>query len=306
VAHWRKRLIGQDHEELFPIEAGMAGTWRLKRLGARGSLYATVIVFTVFAAMPFYVMLISMFKQNADLFEPSNNPFWFSAPPILDHLTFLFTDTLYVRWFLNTTFVGVLVVAITLILVVPAAYALARMTGRWGENLGIGIFLTYLVPPTLLFIPFSKVIAGLGLQNSLWALVLVYPSFTVPFCMWLLMGFFKGIPKDIEEQAMIDGHSRVGAFVRTVLPLSIPGILTVVVFAFSLTFHEFIYALVFVQDSAQKTISVGVPTELIRGDVYKWGSLLAGAFIAGIPIAVLYNLFIDRFVAGLVGLAKGS
>lgn len=278
---------------------------QLKRIGARGSLYTVVLLFTVFAALPFYVMLISMFKQNPDLFQPSNNPFWFSAPPTSDHLTFLFTETKYVTWFLNTAFVGVVVVIITLALVVPAAYALARMTGRWGENLGIGIFLTYLIPPTLLFIPFSKVIALLGLQNSLWALVLVYPSFTVPFCMWLLMGFFKGIPKDIEEQAMIDGHSRLGAFVRTVLPLSIPGILTVVVFAFSLTFHEFIYALVFVQDSAQKMISIGVPTELIRGDVYKWGPLLGGALLAGLPIAVLYNLFIDRFVAGLVGLAKG-
>jgi len=280
--------------------------WRMKRLGARGSLYAVALGFTLFSALPFYVMLISMFKRNADITDAGSNPFWFNAQPTLDHLSFLLGETQYVTWFLNTAFVGVLVVAITLILVVPAAYALARMTGRWGENLGIGIFLTYLVPPTLLFIPFSKVIAALGLQNSLWALVLIYPSFTVPFCMWLLMGFFKGIPRDIEEQAMIDGHSRFGAFVRTVLPLSVPGILTVVVFAFSLTFHEFIYALVFVQDSAQKMISVGVPTELIRGDVYQWQALLGGALLAGIPIAVLYNLFIDRFVAGLVGLAKGS
>jgi len=278
----------------------------LKRLGARGSIYAVVVVFTVFSALPFYIMLISTFKTNADITDASNNPFWFNAQPTLEHLQFLLGETEYLTWFMNTAFVGILVVAITLVLVVPAAYALARMTGRWGENLGIGIFLTYLVPPTLLFIPFSKVIAMLGLQNSLWSLVLIYPSFTVPFCMWLLMGFFKGIPKDIEEQAMIDGYSRIGAFVRTVLPLSLPGVLTVVVFAFSLTFHEFIYALVFVQDSGQKMISVGVPTELIRGDVYQWQALLGGALLAGIPIAVLYNLFIDRFVAGLVGLAKGS
>lgn len=278
---------------------------RLKKLGMRGSLYAVVGLFTIFSALPFYVMLITMFKRNHDLFNPNNNPFWFNEPPTLEHVNLLFFQTKYLTWFLNTVFVGALVVLITLIIAVPAAYALARMTGRWGENLGIGIFLTYLIPPTLLFIPFSKVIAFLGLQNSIWALVLVYPTFTIPFCMWLLMGFFKGIPKDIEEQAMIDGYSRVGAMVRTVLPLSVPGILTVVVFAFSLTFHEFIYALVFVQDSAQKTISIGVPTELIRGDVFRWGPLLGGALIAGIPVAILYNLFIDRFVAGLVGLAKG-
>jgi len=277
----------------------------LKKLGMRGSLYTIVVLFTLFSALPFYIMLITMFKRNHDLFDPNHNPFWFNEPPTLDHVELLFFKTQYLTWFLNTVFVGALVVLITLIIAVPAAYALARLAGRWGENLGIGIFLTYLIPPTLLFIPFSKVIAFLGLQNSIWSLVLVYPTFTIPFCMWLLMGFFKGIPKDIEEQAMVDGYSRVGAMIRTVLPLSIPGILTVVVFAFSLSFHEFIYALVFVQDSAQKTISIGVPTELIRGDVFRWGPLLGGALIAGIPVAVLYNLFIDRFVAGLVGLAKG-
>jgi len=277
----------------------------LKRLGMRGSLYAVVGLFTVFSALPFYIMLITMFKRNHDLFNPNNNPFWFNEPATLEHVELLFFQTKYVTWLINTVFVGALVVLITLIIAVPAAYALARLTGRWGENLGIGIFLTYLIPPTLLFIPFSKVIAFFGLQNSIWALVLVYPTFTIPFCMWLLMGFFKGIPKDIEEQAMVDGYSRVGAMIKTVLPLSIPGILTVVVFAFSLTFHEFIYALVFVQDSAQKTVSIGVPTELVRGDVFRWGPLLGGALIAGIPVAILYNLFIDRFVAGLVGLAKG-
>ena len=277
----------------------------LKRLGTRGSLYGTVIAFTLFSALPFYVMLITMFKRNHDLFNPNNNPFWFNEPATLEHVQLLFLKTKYLTWLANTAFVGALVVLITLVIAVPAAYALARWTGRWGESLGIGIFLTYLIPPTLLFIPFSKVIAFLGLQNSLWALVLVYPTFTIPFCMWLLMGFFKSIPKEVEEQAMIDGHSRLGAMLRTVLPLSVPGILTVVVFAFSLTFHEFIYALVFVQDSAQKTVSIGVPTELIRGDVFRWGPLLGGALIAGIPVAVLYNFFIDRFVAGLVGLTKG-
>lgn len=264
-----------------------------------------VSLFTLFSALPFYVMLITMFKRNHDLFQPQNNPFWFTEPATLEHVHLLFFKTKYVTWLINTAFVGALVVLITLAIVVPAAYALARMTGRWGENLGIGIFLTYLIPPTLLFIPFAKVISFLGLQNSIWSLVLVYPTFTIPFCMWLLMGFFKGIPKDIEEQAMVDGYSRVGAMVRAVLPLSVPGILTIVVFAFSLTFHEFIYALVFVQDSAQKTVSIGVPTELVRGDVFKWGPLLGGALIAGIPVAILYNLFIDRFVAGLIGLTKG-
>jgi len=273
------------------------------RVASRTAFYLAVAIFTLFAALPFYVMLITAFKRNPDLFDPAANPFWFSQPPTLDHIRLLFTDTLFVRWLLNSFMVGGLVVVITLLLAVPAAYSLARLAGSWGEVLGIGIFLTYLVPPTLLFLPFAKVIAALGLQNSIWALVIAYPTFTVPFCTWLMMGFFKGIPKDIEEQAMVDGYTRLQAFVRAVLPLAVPGILTIVVFAFTLSTSEFVYALTFVQDSAQKTVSIGVPTELVRGDVFRWGPLLAGALIASIPVAVLYTFFIDHFVAGLTAVA---
>ncbi len=265
----------------------------------RGGFYGVVALFTLFAAMPFYVMLITAFKRNGELFDPNSNPFWFETGPTMEHLNLLFGDTLFLRWLLNTFFVGGLVVIITLALCIPAAYSLARLAGGWGEALGIGIFLTYLVPPTLLFLPFAKVLAALHLQNSLWALVVAYPTFTVPFCTWLMMGFFKGIPRDIEEQAMIDGHSRFGAFLRAVLPMAVPGILTVVVFAFTLATSEFVYALTFVQTSAEKTVSIGVATELVRGDVFRWGPLLAGALIASIPVAILYTFFIDKFVAGL-------
>lgn len=265
--------------------------------------YLTVALFTVFAALPFYVMLITSFKRNSDLFDPNATPFWFSEAPTFAHIQLLFTDTLFVRWLLNSFMVGGLVVLITLLLAIPAAYSLGRLAGSWGEVLAIGIFLTYLVPPTLLFLPFAKVIAFLGLQNTIWSLVVAYPTFTVPFCTWLMMGFFKGIPRDIEEQAMVDGYSRLGAFTRAVLPLAVPGILTIVVFAFTLSTSEFVYALTFVQDSAQKTVSIGVPTELVRGDVFRWGPLLAGALIASIPVAVLYTFFIDHFVAGLTAVA---
>lgn len=275
-----------------------------KRWSLRGGLYAGVTLFTVFAALPFYVMLITTFKSPSDIFSPANNPFWFTDAPTLNNIELLFLHTQFGQWLLNTIFVGLAVVVITLLLAVPAAYGLARIAGRWGETLGIGIFLSYLVPPTLLFIPFSKVIAYLGLQNSTWALVIAYPTFTIPFCTWLLMGFFKGIPTDIEEQAMIDGHGRLGAFIHVVLPLAVPGLLTVIVFAFTLSTSEFIYALAFVTESAQKTISVAVPTDLIRGDVYHWGPLLAGALIASIPVAVLYTFFIDQLVAGLTAVAK--
>jgi multiple sugar transport system permease protein len=277
----------------------------LRRLLGGGAHLGIVGALTLFSAFPFYWMLITTFKRNSDLLRRENNPFLYNEPPTLEHLRVLFVETMYGRWLLNTAFVGVLVVAITLLLALPAGYALARLTGRWGEQLGIGIFLTYLVPPTLLFIPLSRVIAILGLQDSLWSLVLVYPSFTIPFCTWLLMGFFKAIPRDLEEAAMIDGCSRFGAFLRVVIPISVAGVLTVVIFAFTLVTQEFVYAMTFISGVRQFTVSVGVPTFLVRGDVYFWGSLMAGCFIASVPIAILYNFFVDRFIAGFtVGAIK--
>ena len=276
----------------------------LRQIGRRSSLYGVLSFFALFSAFPFYWMVIATFKPAHDLYTLKNNPFIFNEPPTLEHLHHLFFDTLFVRYLINTAVVGVVVVVITLVVAVPAAYSLARWAGRWGENLGIAIFLTYLVPPTLLFIPLSRVIGVLGLQESLWSLILVYPTFTIPFCTWLLMGFFKSIPLDIEEQAMVDGYSRVGAMVRIVLPLSISGLLTVVVFAFTLSMQDFIYALAFISSSALKTVSIGVPTELI-GEFFEWGPLMAGALIPCIPVAILYTLFLDRFIAGFtVGAIK--
>jgi len=278
----------------------------LKKLMERGTLYGIVTFFALFSVFPFYWMLIAMFKRDHDLFNPTANPFLFNEPATLEHLRMLLYDTLFLKYLWNTCVVGMSVVVITLLITVPAAYSLARWSGRWGENLGIGIFLTYLVPPTLLFIPLSRLIGLFGLHESLGALILVYPTFTIPFCTWLLMGFFKSIPKDIEEQALIDGCSRMGAMVKIIFPLSVSGILTVVVFAFTLTMHEFIYALAFISVSAKKTISIGVPTELVRGDVFRWGPLMAGALIASLPVAVIYTFFLDRFIAGFtMGAVKG-
>ena len=271
----------------------------LKRIFSKTAFYGALSFFIIFSAAPFYVMLITMFKRSHDLFNPDHNPFMFNEPATLDHLRLLFGQTLFTTFLLNTLLVGIAVVVITLILAVPAAFSLGRMAGRWEGSLGIGIFLTYLIPPTLLFIPLSRIISMLGLQNSLWALVLIYPTFTVPFCTWLLMSFFKSIPRDIEEQALIDGCSRLGAFNKVILPLSIPGIITVVVFAFTLVANEYIYALAFIQDSSKKTIGVGLTTELVRGDVFYWGALMGGALIASIPVALLYTLFLDRIISGL-------
>jgi multiple sugar transport system permease protein len=277
-----------------------------REAGGKAVHFAVVAAFVGFAAFPFLWMLITTFKTTNDLLDPSHNPFLYNQPPTLENLRVLFQETLFLRWIGNTLFVGVMVVLITLLLAVPAGYALARLSGGFGEKLGIGIFLTYLVPSTILFIPLAKVVSALHLQDSLWALVLVYPSFTVPFCTWLMMGFFKAIPRDLEEAAMIDGLSRLEAFTRVILPMSVAGLLTVVIFTFTLVMQEFVYALTFINSGARFTVSVGVPSFLVRGDVYFWGSLMAACFIASVPIAFLYNLFVDRFIAGFtVGAVKG-
>jgi multiple sugar transport system permease protein len=277
-----------------------------RKLGTRIVHWLVLAVFVVLLAFPFYWMVIATFKQNLDLYNAQANPFIFNLKPTLDNLRLLFYETRYVRWLGNTALVGALVVAITLLLSIPAAYALARLTGRWGERLGIAIFLTYLVPPTLLFIPLSRVVAILGLQDSIWSLVLVYPSVTIPFSIWLLMGFFKSIPKELEDAAMVDGLTRFGAFVKMVVPISMSGILTVVIFTFTLVTQEFVYALTFISPESNQMVGVGIPIFLVRGDVYFWGSLMAACLIASLPIAFLYNLFLDRFIAGFtVGAVKG-
>jgi multiple sugar transport system permease protein len=281
----------------------------VRRLAAMAGHRIVLLGFIAFALFPFYWMVVTTFKQNADLYvgatNVQHNPFIFNRPPTLEHLRTLFGQTLYTTWLINTLWVGVVVVAITLLLAVPAGYSLARLTGRWGERLSIGIFLTYLVPSTLLFIPFSRLVSLLGLQDSLWSLVLIYPTFTVPFCTWLLMGFFKSLPREVEESAMVDGCSRFGAIVRMVLPLSTPGLLTVVIFALTLVIQEFVYSLTFISSVQRMTVSVGVPVALVRGDVYYWGSLMAACLLTSVPIAIVYNLFLDRFIAGFtVGAVK--
>jgi len=293
-------------------QAGIAprGRRRAVRLLKRTALYLAALAFTVFAVFPFYWMFLTAFKTNRDLYVGATNlqhiPWIFNEPPTLQHVRLLFLETQYLVWVRNTVLVGALVVLITLVVAVPAGYALARLAGRWGERLGIAIFLTYLIPPTLLFIPFARVIAMLHLQNTLWALVLIYPTFTIPFCTWLLMGFFRSIPRDIEEQGMIDGYSRLGVIRRVMFPLAVSGILTAAMFAFTLVMQEFVYALTFISAVGRMTVSLGVPVALVRGDVFYWGSLMAAALITSIPIAVVYNLFIDRFIQGLTaGAVKG-
>jgi len=273
--------------------AALVRAWREK-----GFVYAVAIPFAVVLGFPFAWMAVTALKSQAEVFQPSHT--W-SFHPTLSSFGFLFHHTKYVRWLENTCFVGLLVVAITLLVAVPAGYALARLAGRVGQSLGVAIFLTYLVPPTLLFLPLSRVISTLHLQDRLWALVLVYPSFTVPFAIWLLMGFFKTIPQELEDAALVDGCSRLSTIVRIVFPISIPGILTVVIFTFSLVVNEFVYAITFITSSTNRTLSVGVPTDLIRADLFNWPGIMAAILIPSIPLALVYNAFLNRFIAGFTG-----
>jgi multiple sugar transport system permease protein len=273
---------------------------------ARVGLYFAAVLAALLCAGPFVWSLVTAFKQNRDLYDPRNNPFLFNRPATPDHVLYLFTDTAFTTFAWNTLWVGALVVLITLAFALPAAYALARLDRPWAGPLSIGIFLVYLVPPSLLFLSLSRMVVGLGLQDSTWSLVLIYPTITIPVSVWLLMGFLKGVPRDIEEQAMVDGYSRLGAFARAVVPLAFPGIVAVVVFTFTLTASEFIYALAFVAPTDEMTVSTGVPTQLVRGDVFFWQSLQAATVLVAVPIAFVFNLFLDRFIAGFtMGAVKG-
>ncbi len=278
----------------------------------KGLTYLVVGPFAIVLAFPFYFALVTTFKSNLDLSNVERSPYLYHDPEgnlgwdfwndaTLDHVQFIFEDTNYATWLLNTFLVGMAVVGITLLLALPAGYALARLAGGWGQTAGVGIFLVYLIPPTLLFLPLSRIVTNLDLKDSLWALILVYPSFTIPFATWLLMGFFKTIPQELEDAALVDGCSRLKAFYRIVLPISLPGILTVVIFAFSLCVNEFIYAFTFISTSEQRTVSAGIPNDLIRGDIYFWQSLMAATLIPAIPLALLYNAFLDRFIKGFTG-----
>jgi multiple sugar transport system permease protein len=257
---------------------------------ARVGLYLAAIAAALVCAGPFLWSLITAFKQSPDLYQRDNNPFWYNLPSTRKHVVYLFENTAFLTFVWNTLWVGLLVVAITLLLSLPAAYALARLDRPWSGPMAIAIFFVYLVPPTLLFLSLSRLVVAVHLQDNTWSLVLVYPTITIPVSVWLLVGFLKSIPKDIEEQAMVDGYSRLGAFVRAVMPLAFPGIVAVIVFT----------------PTAEKVISTGVPTELVRGDVFFWQSLQAATVLVAFPIAFVFNLFLDRFITGFtMGAVKG-
>jgi multiple sugar transport system permease protein len=257
------------------------------------SPYLFVVLF------PFYWMIITTFKRDNDLYNLTGVPFWFKEAPTLSHVWLLLYGTPFLIWLKNSLMIGICVVLITLLLGLPAAYALARMRFPGNHTMSTAMFLSYLIPPALLFLPLSQVVRSLGFGDSVWSLVIVYPSFTLPFCTWLLMGFVRTVPHEIEESAQLDGCTRFQAFRMIILPVIVPGVITAGIFAFTLTYQEFIYALTFISASANKTIAYGVTTDLIRGDVFYWGSLMAGALIGSIPVAIVYAFSLDHFIHGL-------
>jgi multiple sugar transport system permease protein len=256
-------------------------------------------IYTLVTVFPFYWMIITMLKQNSDLYNETNNPLWFNAPPTLSNIQYLLEQTRFMTWMGNSLIIGVGVVLITLVTAVPAGYALARLRLKGAEQLGIIIFATYLIPPTLLFIPLTRVVHVLGLSNTIWSLVLILPTISIPFSVWLLMGFFKNVPFEIEEAALVDGATRRQAVLHVVLPISRAGIAAAGMFAFAISLQAFLYPLVFTSSTAVKPVTLGVVTDLVRGDLFYWGSLMAGALFAGIPVALLFNYFLDDFVEGI-------
>ena len=267
-------------------------------------LYVPLACFVIILLFPFYWMTVTAFKPNAELYDyATHNPFWITSPT-LQHIRKLLFETSYPEWLWNTMLVAVCATFLSLFASVLAAYAIARLRFKGAQTVGLLIFLAYLVPPSILFIPLATLVYALGLYDTSWALILTYPTFLIPFCTWLLMGYFRSIPFELEECALIDGATRLQILTKITLPLAVPGLISAGIFAFTLSWNEFIYALAFISSSEEKTVPVGVLTQLVEGDVFHWGSLMAGALLGSLPVALVYSLFVEHYVSSLTGAVK--
>ena len=267
------------------------------------TVYLPMLAFLIVLLFPFYWMAITAFKPEKELLSREGNPFWVVAPT-LAHVKHLLFETDYPQWMWNTVVVSVVATAFSLIASVLAAYAIERLRFSGSKQVGLGIFLAYLVPPSILFIPLASVVFKLGLFDTRWALILTYPTFLIPFSTWLLMGYFRSIPFELEECALIDGATRWQILIKIVLPLAVPGLISAGIFAFTLSWNEFIYALTFISSSEVKTLPVAVVTELVQGDIYQWGPLMAGALFGSLPVAFVYSFFVEYYVSGMTGSVK--
>ena len=274
-------------------------TGRGRQRGWKIAVHLMLLPFLIFALFPFYHMTLTSLKQDRELYDRNATPLVISQGPTLSHYSKLLWESAFLTWTKNSLLVTVLATTVSVVLGTIAAYALSRLKFFGVGSFGTGIFVTYLVPTSLLFLPLAQVVNWIGLADSKWALVVTYPTFLIPFCTWLLMGYFRTVPKEIEECAMVDGATRLQALLRIILPIAIPGLVCAVLFAFTLSWNEFIYALTFTTSSDQITASVGITSELIRGEIYFWGQLMAGAVLGSIPIVILYVFFLDYYVSGL-------
>jgi multiple sugar transport system permease protein len=267
-------------------------------------VYLPLAVFMFVLLFPFYWMTVTALKPNHELTDFNNyNPFW-PENPTLQHIRYLLFETSYPGWLWNTMLVALGATILSLAASVLAAYAIERVRFSGSRYVGLGIFLAYLVPPSILFIPLAVMTFKFGIYDSRLALILTYPTFLIPFCTWLLMGYFRSIPYELEECALVDGANRWQILIKIMLPLAVPGLISAGIFAFTLSWNEFIYALTFIQSSENKTVPVGVLTELVRGDVYEWGALMAGALLGSLPVVLLYSFFVDYYVASMTGAVK--
>ncbi|MDQ3561187.1 MAG: carbohydrate ABC transporter permease [Pseudomonadota bacterium] len=268
------------------------------------TIYLPLLIFVIVLLFPFYWMAITALKPNVEMTDYDNfSPFWV-VNPTLQHIKYLLFETSYPGWLLNTIVISTAATFLSLFASVFAAYAIERLRFSGSRYVGLAIFLAYLVPPSILFIPLAVMVFNLGLYDTKFALILTYPTFLIPFCTWLLMGYFRSIPYELEECALIDGATRWQILTRIVLPLSVPGLISAGIFAFTLSWNEFIYALTFIQSSENKTVPVGVLTELVRSDVYEWGALMAGALIGSLPVVILYSFFVEHYVSSMTGAVK--
>lgn len=288
-----------------PLNDEAQGMSYLNRLPRRiVVLYLPLLVFIIVLLFPFYWMAITAVKPNNQLTDYNNySPFWV-VKPTLDHIKYLLFETSYPGWLWNTIVVSVCATVLSLAASVFAAYAIERVRFSGSRPVGLLIFLAYLVPPSILFIPLAVIVFKFGIYDTKFALIFTYPTFLIPFCTWLLMGYFRSIPFELEESALVDGASRWQILVRVILPLAVPGLISAGIFAFTLSWNEFIYALTFIQSSENKTVPVGVLTELVRGDVFEWGSLMAGALFGSLPVVILYSFFVDYYVSSMTGAVK--
>ncbi|MCA3359098.1 MAG: carbohydrate ABC transporter permease [Roseomonas sp.] len=289
----------------MPSLYGKAGSLRSERRWALIWAYISLIISAIILLTPPVYMLITSLKTSAEIADQKGNP-WIVRNPTLENYWELITNSLFQGFFINSVIVTVVVVAVTMVISILAAFALARMRFWGSQVLATGVFLTYLVPDTLLFIPLYQIVGGLGLLNSIWGLVLVYPTLTVPFCTWIMIGYFASIPKELDEAALIDGATWPQMLLKIFVPVALPGIIAATIFAFTVSWAAFVYPTAFITTPDQMPLTIGVVSQLVRGDVFVWGQITAGALLAALPPVIVYAFLMDYYIAGLTaGATKG-